>query len=86
MSVERARERLGDCRSVLERHGARVRGRAVFCPLHPNERTPAGSLYTSGERSRFHCHGCDFDGDAIDLEAALTERSIGDVIREWGRT
>lgn len=85
-SVERARERTGDCRTVLERHGVPMRGqRMAFCPLHPNTRTPAMSLFESGGVSRFHCHGCGASGDAIDLEAYMAAESVGDTIRRWGR-
>lgn len=83
--METALERLGDVVAVLARHGARVRGRAVFCPLHENSRTPAASVYERRGRLRFHCHACGFDGDAIDLEAALSGRSVRELISEFGR-
>ncbi len=80
-SVDRARERLGDCRTVLERYGARVRGRMAFCPFHPNEKTPAMSLYEKAGNSRAHCHACSWDGDSIDLEAALADEDLRTTIR-----
>jgi CHC2 zinc finger len=82
-SVDRALERLGDCIGVLERHGHRIRGRMVFCPFHPNSRTPAMSVYERNGRSRVHCHSCDWSGDAIDLEAALSGEDLATTIRRW---
>jgi hypothetical protein len=83
-SVERALERLVDCRTVLERHGADVRwGRTARCPFHDDEH-PSMSLYERGGRSRAHCFPCDFDGDPIDLEAAITGEDLKTTIRRWG--
>jgi hypothetical protein len=81
--VEHARDRLGTCSDVLERHGHHVRGRMAFCPFHLNERTPAMSLYERDGRSRFHCFGCDVSGDALDLEADLAGDTLADTIRRW---
>jgi hypothetical protein len=83
-SVERALERLGDCSTVLERHGHRLRGRMVFCPFHENSRTRAMSVYERSGKSRAHCHSCDFDGDAIDLEAAISGEDVVTTIKRWG--
>jgi hypothetical protein len=83
-SVETALERLVDCCSVLERHGARMRGaKMAYCPFHPNDRTPAMSLYERGGKSRVHCHSCDWSGDALDLEAALAGEDLKTTIRRW---
>ena len=82
-SVETALEHLGGVSDVLERHAVRTRSRSAFCPLHPNERTPAMSVYERGGKSRAHCFGCDFDGDALDLEAALAGEDVATTIRRW---
>jgi len=84
-SVERARERLGSCHAVLERHGHHAHGRRVFCPFHDNHRTPALSLFEFKGTPRFFCFGCGKQGDAIDLEALLTDSTAVEVIRGWGR-
>ena len=84
-SVERAAERLGDCRSVLERHGHRVPGRMARCPLH-DDRIPSLSLFSGTDgKSLWRCHACDRGGDAIDLEVALSGQAVADVIGWWGR-
>jgi len=83
-SVERARERLGACTAVLERHSVTVRGRKALCPFH-EDREPSLSLYERDGRSRFRCHGCGVHGDALDLEALLTDSAVVDVVRAWGR-
>jgi hypothetical protein len=84
-SVERALERIGDCRRVFERHRVHVRGRMALCPFH-DERTPSLSIFTTRTgRSRVHCHGCGWSGDAIDLEAALGGEDLVTTIRRWGR-
>jgi CHC2 zinc finger len=83
-SVEQALERLGDCRTVLERHGVAVRwGRIARCPFHPDEH-PSMSLYERAGKSRAHCFPCDWSGDALDLEAALTGEDLPQTIRRWG--
>jgi hypothetical protein len=83
-SVERALERLGSVRDVLERHGVDVRwGRVARCPLHDDEH-PSMSLYERRGRSRAHCFPCDFDGDAIDLESAISGEDVATTIRRWG--
>lgn len=82
-SVARALERIGSCEAVLERHGHRVRGRMAFCPLHENHRTPAMSLYERDGRSRAHCFGCDWSGDALDLEAGLSGEDLKATIARW---
>lgn len=83
-SVDRAREHLGTCADVLERHARRVRGRMALC-VHHDERTPSMSLFERDGISRFHCFGCDAHGDVIDLEAHLAGESLTDTIRRWGR-
>jgi CHC2 zinc finger len=83
-SVERALERLGSVRDVLERHGVDVRwGRTARCPLHDDEH-PSMSLYERRGRSRAHCFPCGWDGDAIDLEAAIAGEDVLTTIRRWG--
>jgi hypothetical protein len=84
-SVERARERLGTCADVLERHGHHVRGRMGWCPFHQNHRSPALSLFERDGTSRFRCHACDAHGDALDLEAQLAGEDLATTIRRWGR-
>lgn len=82
--MDRALERLVDCRTVLERHGVDVRwGRSARCPLH-EDRTPSMSLYERVGKSRAHCHGCQWDGDVIDLEAALAGEDLPQTIKRWG--
>ncbi len=82
-SIEQARGRLRDCRTVLERHGHRVGRGNVFCVFHPNTRTPAMSLFEKNGVSRFHCHSCGEHGDALDLEAYLAGTTLRGVIRQW---
>jgi hypothetical protein len=57
------------------------------CPIHDGgRRTPCLSLYRGRDgRERWKCHSCDAGGDALDLEAALSGRDIGELIRELGR-
>jgi hypothetical protein len=84
ISVDRALQRLGECRTVLERHGVDVRwGRTAQCPFHDDQH-PSMSLYERNGRSRAHCFPCDFDGDALDLEAALAGEDLTTTIRRWG--
>lgn len=52
-----------DIAAILDAHGVRRRGRAVFCPFHENERTPAASIHNN----RLHCFGCSKRWDVIDL-------------------
>jgi hypothetical protein len=84
VSVERALERLVDCRTVLERHGVDVRwGRNARCPFH-DDTNPSMSLYERDGKSRAHCFPCDWDGDAVDLEAALVAEDLKITITKWG--
>ena len=80
ISIERALSNLGSPKDVLLAHGVRVRGRTFFCPFHDNTRTPAGSLYERAGKQRWHCHGCELDGDALDLEAALSGRTLKELL------
>jgi len=65
---------------VLARHGVNVRGRMAVCPLH-EDRTASLSLYRGRDgKERWKCHGCDQGGDALDLEAALSGRTIQDLV------
>jgi hypothetical protein len=78
--LEAALARLGTPTDVLKRHGVAVRGRMAKCPLH-DDRTPSLSLYRGRDgRERWKCHGCDAGGDALDLEAALSKRSVRDLV------
>jgi CHC2 zinc finger len=81
-NLGRAREDVGDVRAVLERHGVTIRGKVALCPVHA-ERTPSMSLYERGGKSRAHCHGCGWNGDALDLEAALAGEDLATTIRRW---
>jgi hypothetical protein len=83
-SVARALERLGSVRDVLERHGVDVRwGRTARCPFHDDEH-PSMSLYERAGKSRAHCYPCSWDGDVLDLEAALAGEEVVTTIRRWG--
>jgi len=77
-AVEEALERLGPPQDVYERYGGLVRrGRIARCilPGHENDRTPSMSFYEGKDgKWRWHCHGCQQGGDAIDLARALGER------------
>lgn len=66
---------------VLTAAGARIQGSKVFCPYHPNENTPAGSVYEQDGHWRYRCHSCGVSGDATDLRARLTGGTVTDVIR-----
>jgi hypothetical protein len=80
--AQRALEALGTPANVLQSHGIAVRGRQAHCPFH-EDRTPSLSLFRGKDgRERWTCHaGCGY-GDAIDLEAKLTGRSLGEVIND----
>ncbi len=84
--LDLARTQLGSCAEILARHGHEVRwGRSATCPFHPDD-TPSLSVFTGRDgRSRFRCHGCGAHGDGIDLEAALSGRTVRDLIAEYGR-
>jgi hypothetical protein len=75
--VEKARERLGGPAEVLARHGIRVRRNKALCPFHP-DKNPSLSLY----KNKWKCFGCGEGGDAIDLEALLSGRTVNEVISE----
>lgn len=78
--VADALHRLGSPSEVLEAHGYAVRRRSARCPFH-EDRSPSLSLYRgSGGKERWRCHSCDIGGDAIDLEAMLTRRSVRDLL------
>jgi hypothetical protein len=81
--VENAHERLGTVIDVLARRGIRVRrGRKIRCPFddHPDTTPSFAVRLGDNGRERFKCFGCGREGDAIDLEALLSNRSIEDVI------
>jgi hypothetical protein len=80
VSIEQALSDLGSPKDVLLAHGVKVRGRTFFCPLHNNSKTPAGSLYERAGKQRWHCHSCELDGDALDLESALSGRTIKEML------
>jgi hypothetical protein len=80
-SVATALERLGTPKDVLIAHRVRVRAREFFCPFHANSKTAAGSLYERAGKQRWHCHSCDRDGDALDLEAALSGKTLREILR-----
>lgn len=53
----------------------------ILCPFH-SESTPSCHLHTEGRFSgRFHCFGCDADGDVIDLYAQLHRVSKAEAIK-----
>lgn len=78
-AVESALERLGTPSDVLAHHGVQVRGRMARCPLH-DDSSPSLSLYCRDGKERWRCHGCDQGGDALDLEAALSGRTVRDLL------
>jgi hypothetical protein len=81
--LEAALARLGSPADVLARHGIKMRRREFFCPFHDDIRKPAGSLYRGRDgKERWKCHVCLIGGDALDLEARLSGRSIKDLLRE----
>lgn len=49
------------------------------CPFH-GERTPSFSI--SPEKQRFHCFGCDADGDVINLIAASRQISNSEAVKQ----
>jgi hypothetical protein len=80
--IERALARLGDPADVLKRHGVWFRGREARCPFH-EDREPSFSLFRGRDgRELWRCHVCDIAGNAIHLEARLSGRSLGAVIRD----
>ena len=79
-SVHAAIDRLGTPTEVLRRHGVQVRGRMARCPLHADN-APSVSLFDGRDgKPRWKCHGCGRSGDAIDLEAALSGRTVRDLL------
>lgn len=79
--IEQALERIGTPADVLSRHGVSVRGRMAKCPLH-EDRSPSLSLFTGRDgKERWKCHACDVGGDALDLEVALSGRTVSEVLR-----
>jgi hypothetical protein len=58
-----------DLPAMMEAEGVAVRGGKAFCPFHPNENTPALSVYHRDGRWRFKCHSCQAAGDAVDWRA-----------------
>jgi hypothetical protein len=81
LDFDEANARLGGPRAVLERHGIRTIGNSAACPFH-EDREPSLSLFTGVDhKERWYCHGCLRRGDAVDLEALLTDTSPGAVAR-----
>jgi hypothetical protein len=79
--IEAARARLGTPADVLRHHGYAVRGKKVFCPFHDDRHTPNLSLFRGTDgKERFRCWACGAQGDALDLEARLTGRTIAELI------
>jgi DNA primase len=75
------RDLVGSPAQVLERHGVQVRGRMACCPIH-EDHTPSLSIFRGHDGvDRWRCHGCGAHGDAIDLEAVLSGRSLSEVLR-----
>lgn len=65
-----------DITAILDAHGVKRRGRAVFCPFHKNERTPAASIHNN----RLHCFGCVKSWDSIALYRAWHGLSFRDAV------
>jgi DNA primase len=67
---------------VLALRGVRIRpGRKIRCLFDDHDdNDPSFTVYDGGKR--FHCFGCGRGGDAIDLEALLSNRSVEEVIRD----
>ncbi|MFN2489405.1 MAG: CHC2 zinc finger domain-containing protein [Actinomycetota bacterium] len=67
----------------MRSHGYQItKRRTTHCPFHADEH-PSLSFYRARDgRERWHCFPCDLDGDALDLEAMLTKRSVQQVIRD----
>lgn len=80
--VERALEQLGPPSDVLTAHGYRVRRRMSACPAcDGGHRTPCLSLFKGSDgRERWKCHSCQAGGDSLDLKAAITGRSIRELV------
>jgi CHC2 zinc finger len=75
IALQRIREfAAADFVRLFDECGGRRRGRGLFCPFHPNHRTPAASIYGA----RFHCFACGLDLDAI----GFLERVRGQNFRE----
>ena len=82
-AVEKVLDHLGSPADVLNHHGFRVRGRMARCPFH-DDRDPSLSLFRGRDgKQRWKCHACNIYGDALDLEAMLSKRSVGEVLRTW---
>jgi DNA primase len=80
--IETVRARLGTPADVLRRHGHAVRGSKALCPFHDDRRTPNLSLFVGRDgKHRWHCFVCGFGGDAVDLEARLSGRSVSELCR-----
>ena len=64
---------------VLDAHGITPkRGGMIHCPAHDdsNPSCKASEEYV-------YCFTCGWSADAAGLEAKLTDRPVGDVLREW---
>jgi len=71
-----------DLVDALELAGCTVRDTSVVCAFH-GDRTASGSLYVGNDgRWRYKCHACDVAGDAADIIARHTGRSVADVLRD----
>ena len=79
-TVQRALEGLGTPEDVLRRHGITVRRRKALCPLHQDV-SPSLNLFKGRDgKWRWYCHGCEQGGDSLDLESALTGKSIRELL------
>lgn len=63
---------------ILERHGVRTRHKKINCLSH-DDSNPSCSVL----EDYVYCHTCGWTVDAAGLEAKLSQRDIGAVLKEW---
>ena len=75
------KERLLD---ALRAAGANIKDEktAFHCPFHQDGKTKSGGITQRKDgRWIFHCFGCNYTGDAIDIRAKLAGTTVDDLIR-----
>lgn len=80
--MDEVRARLPSVATLLECHSPGGHGNNWRCPLHDDRHASLSVFVGQDGRERWRCHGCGRGGDAIDLIAAVSGRTIAEVMRE----